>query len=83
MVFYFRSNVLLPLDVVRFLAEAFVEFILFLTFMIWGSQSDGCEDFCRLEKDVMKYGINLRIFWRNLLSSFLYCILILLVPCIV
>jgi len=38
--FYFRFDVLLFLDVVRFWAEAFVEFILFLTFMIWGSHSD-------------------------------------------
>jgi hypothetical protein len=75
--FYFRSNVLLSLDVVIFWAEAFVEFNLFLTFIIWGSQSDDCEDCCPLEKDVMKYDINVRTFWRNLLSRFLYCILIL------
>jgi hypothetical protein len=37
-----RFAVLLSLDVVRFWAEALVEFILFLTFMIWGSHSDGC-----------------------------------------
>jgi len=68
-VFYFMSDVLLSLDV-RFWAEAFVEFNLFLTFMIWGFHSDDCEDCCPLEKDVMKYDINVRTFWRNLFSRF-------------
>ena len=69
-VFYFRSDVLLSLDVVRFCAEAFAEFNLFLTFMIWGSHSEDCEDCCPLEKDIVKYDINVRKFWRNLLSRF-------------
>jgi len=66
----FSFIVLLSLDVVRFWAEAFVEFDLLSCFMIWGSHSDDCEDCCPLEKDVVKYYINVRIFWRNLLSRF-------------
>ena len=67
--FFFRSDILLSLDV-RFWAEAFVEFNLFLTFTIWGSHSDDCEDCCPLEKNVMKCGLSVRTFWRNLFSRF-------------